>query len=498
MGIIKRQGIKTTIINYAGALIGAISVLFIYPLNDEFYGLANWLYSTVYLLIPLASFGITSIVIKYYPIFKNEENRNNGFLSLVFLILSSAYILFLLFWILFKSALFNAFEIIQLNTEAIEKHEYSILILLYLLILLFTLVNHSSNYLRIVIPNIIQQFSYKVFLPVLILLSVHYGFSESEFVFYLLIFFGCAVLLMLIYLKYLGGLKLGRIQKPNTSFSFKSMASYGLFGSLNSLSSSLAFKIDLIMIPFLKDMLNNGFYSKTMFIASIIEMPTRAIKQIAAPIISKAWKENDVDEIGMIYKKASANLFYVGSFAFSAVWLILDDLINISVGPETFPHAREIFFYLGATKLFDMITSVNHQIIFFSKAYRYNLIFLIMLGIMNVIMNYYLIQSHGIVGAAMATAISLFVFNLIRLAFIYIKFHLSPFTVSNLKVMVLLMICIFTHQVINLDLHPLIQIAIKALFVTLVFALVGYYWKISEDINKTIRDIITKIKMRWN
>ncbi len=493
MGIIKRQGLKSTLVNVISAFVGAASILFIYPLKDDYYGFALWFYNAAFLLLPIASFGVTSIIIKYFPIYSKSENPNNsGFLSLIFSLISGGYVLFLFVWYLFKSYILRLFDILEMDATAILENELYLLIFLYLLIGLLALVNYSSNHLRIVVPNIIQQLGYKIYLPLLVLASVYYGFSESEFALYILLFFGIANVLMILYLKYLGALKFGRIKKPRKDFSYKSMATFGLFGSLNSLSGSLAFRIDAVMIPFLKDMLQNGYYGKVLFMANVLEMPLRAISQISAPIISKAWEENDISEIETVYKKASANLFLAGCIFFLVIWYILDELILISSNPDSFPSARMIFFYLALAKLFDMLTSVNNQIIAYSKAYKYNLIFLILLGVSNLTLNYFLIKEKGIVGAAMATAISLLLFNFLKLVFIYWKFKLHPFTIRTLKTVIVFVALIFLYDKINIIANPWLLIIIKSFFICFSFGLIAFYWKISEDINEMIIKLFKK------
>jgi len=368
----------------------------------------------------------------------------------------------------------------------LEENEVYILVFLYILIMLFALINHSTNQLRIVVPNIIFHLGYKIFLPLLVLIQVHYALTQSQFSFFLTLYFGVALVIMLLYLKFLGALRFGKIKRPYDGFSFKSMATFSLFGSLNSLSGTLATRIDTVMIPFIQDMMSNGFYGKVLFMANVVEMPTRAITQIAGPIISKAWESNDTSEIDVIYKKASANLFLIGSFAFILLWFILDDLIMLSGKPDSFPNARTIFFYLALSKLFDMLTSVNNQIIGYSKAYKFNLIFIFILGILNVSLNYYFINKHGIVGAAMATALSLFVYNLIKLLFIFIKFGLQPFTLSTIKTAALFILFFYLFDTVAINVSPIISIISKVIIVSLIFGILSYFLKISDDINNIV------------
>lgn len=497
MGIIKRQGIKSTIVNYAGAFIGALAVLFVYPLDDEIYGYAQWLYNTAFLFIPLATLGLTSTIVKFFPEFSDKrKGNNNGLLSLILLGLVIVFLLFLLFWNLFNDQVVRLLTSLDMKASLLEENEHYIVILIALLACLSFLTSQSTNMLRIVVPNIIQQFGFKLFLPLLVLAYVYFEFSKETFTYAILGFFGGAVLLLFIYLKFIGGLRFDKIRRPNKDFKFRSIASYSLFGSMNQLSSSLAVRIDSIMIPLFLDMLRNGFYNKTLFITNVIEFPARSLVQIAGPIISKAWDDNDMEELDKVYKKGGANLFLIGCFVFLSIWYVLDDLISISSNPDSFPDARWIFLLIGGSKLFDMLSSVNTQIIIYSKKYKYNLLFLIFLAISNLILNLKLIPIYGILGAAMATSLSLVVYNLIKMIFIYKSFDLQPFTSANFKTFVLFILLAGLFYTIPLNFNPLINIPVKLLALTFIFVPVSYYWKISEDINEMVIDGINRIKIK--
>jgi O-antigen/teichoic acid export membrane protein len=501
MGIIKRQSIKSSIVNYLGAIVGAMAVFFVYPLDKEIYGFAQFLYSTAYLLIPLATLGGLSLVVRYYPTFNTKNSPNyNGFLSLVLLILSGAYAGFVLLWIFFGNQLLLLLNklllslgIQSLDISVIQDNQIYILLLLGVLILLQFLLLHSANRLRIVVPNIIEKLGFKLFLPLLVLAYVFADVSRSQFAYALIGFFGAASLLMLIYLRLIGGLHFGKVSRPSSDFSYKAMGKYSLFGSLNLLSAGLATRVDSIMIAMFLGFAKNGAYNMALVIASVVEIPTRSINQISGPIISKAWKENDLTEIDTIYKKASTNLFLFGSFVFLGIWYSLDDLVRLSSNPDSFIDVRWIFLALGIGKLTDMITSVNTQIIVYSDKYKYNLYFIAFLAVCNVILNFIMIPKYGIIGAAVATSISLIAYNIVKLIFIYISYNLHPFTISSFKTVLLLLILALLFYLFPADWNPYGSIIIKGLFVVLIFLPIAYFWNISEDLNEMLRSVTKKI-----
>ncbi|MDA8692993.1 polysaccharide biosynthesis C-terminal domain-containing protein [Saprospiraceae bacterium] len=494
MGIIKRQSIKSSIVNFFGAAIGALATLFVYPLDLEIYGFAQFLYSTATLLIPLGTLGVLSIIVRYYPKFNTKDSNNyNGFLSLVLMALSTAFSIFLIFWFLFNDLFLSLFDKIKMDASKLADNQIYILVLLAFLILLNFVTYQSANKLRIVVPNIIQTLGFKIFLPLWVLAFVYLGISETQFAYGVVAFFGVASLLILVYLKLIDAIKFGKIQKPTKDFSYKEMAKYSMFGSFNQLSNGIALRIDSFMVTMFIGFGANGIYNIALFIANVLEIPTKSIYQISGPIISKAWEENDTEEISVIYKKASANLFLFGSFVFLGIWYLLDDLIKLSSNPDGFTNVKMIFLLLGIGKLTDMVTSVNSQILIFSKLYKYNLLFLIVLAVSNLILNYIFIPKYGIIGAALATTISLILYNVIKVIFIFKAFKMHPFSFSGLKVLFILIPMTFVTYLLPIELRPIISILVKGTFVTLIFLPIAYFWNISEDANELVRSTINKI-----
>ena len=95
MGVIKRQGIKNTIITYIGILIGAINIIFIQPklLTPEELGLTRLLYDFSYMVGIAIPLGLPNIIVKYFPFFKDPEKKNNGFAAFILLIFFIGFII---------------------------------------------------------------------------------------------------------------------------------------------------------------------------------------------------------------------------------------------------------------------------------------------------------------------------------------------------------------------------------------------------------------------
>jgi O-antigen/teichoic acid export membrane protein len=107
---------------------------------------------------------------------------------------------------------------------------------------------------------------------------------------------------------------------------------------------------------------------------------------------------------------------------------------------------QPVLWIMGLGILFDVITGFNGHIIALSKYFKFNIVVMLFLAILNISLNYLAINYWhlGLVGVALATATSLILYNLIKLSFNYCKFKIHPFSV---KIALSFMICGFALAV---------------------------------------------------
>jgi hypothetical protein len=99
----------------------------------------------------------------------------------------------------------------------------------------------------------------------------------------------------------------------------------------------------------------------------------------------------------------------------------------------------------------------------------------------------------GIVGAALASLISKFIFNFIKFLFLYKKFRFQPFDYK----FVLLIIISFTAYAISLSIPQLssyiLDIIVRSTVISVAFLLPVYFLKISDDVNLKINETISLV-----
>ena len=486
MGVIKRQGIKKTVVTYAGVVLGAISTLFVYPLDFETHGYVQFLISTAMFLVPFAAFGINSLTVRFFPDFKNETNGHNGMLGFLLASISFSVLVFVALAFIFQPYFYKGLEYFGLNVLLFSENINAILLLCFLFALAAVLTSYTSNFKRVVVPTIFNNLFVKVAIPALILL-LYFKIVPANIVKPCIIGLYVFILsALIIYLYSLGQLKI-KINFPFYKRPLLSkMATFATYGILGSIGGVMAFRIDSIMVSSMIDLKSNSIYNIAFFLANVIAIPFTSINAIASPIIAGAWKENDTKEITSIYQKSSLTLLIAGLFIFLLVWSSLDDIFRLTPRYEELMAGKYVVFFLGLGKLIDMTTGLNNQIISFSKFFRFNLIAILFLAIINVVANYTLIPKHQIVGAAMATALSLVLFNLLKFIFIWATFKMQPFTWASIKVLCWAAIAYIVVWLMPSSSFSLFNIFYKSILICCLFGIPLLYFNISPDISNMV------------
>lgn len=512
MGVIKRQSFKSSLVRYLAVLIGGVSALWIFPLELELYGFLIFMLSLVTLCYSIFSFGSIQLVIKYFPFYKNEENGHNGFLANVLLYGVFFLVLFFTIGLFIREPLFDYLEGKSFQMDQLRAHYFSFWGLIVLFYVNVSLVNYSTNFKRLTVPTILNYLLPKIALPIIVVLFYQDKIDTAQAVYGLLILHTLILLCLSIYIGSLGELHL----RPKFN-AFKkrigAIFNFASYASLNSVSNLIATKIDQIMVPALVNFSSGGLYAIATFITTVIEIPTNTLLQMTAPFISESWKENDVDKIDFYYKQSSVNLFWLGCLILILIWFSLEDLFSITRHAEVIEKGKYVVLILGFSKLIDMMTSANTQIITYSKYYKFNLYAAILLALLNIGLNYYfltqLFVDQPLIGAAIATLISMAIYQFLKVIFIYWKFRIHPFSWSTIKVICIAILTVAIGfllpdipikrwigdgSMIYQLIHLLLNIAFRSLLLALVFVSAIEAWKVSEEASSMRKSLLSKLK----
>ncbi len=490
MGVVIRQGLKSTAVQYVGVVVGVVANLFLYTQLDTEYGLIQTLIAAAGTILPFAMLGSYSLAVRYYPEFSHQEQDKRGFLGLLLLIASGGCILYLVASPLIQDWLWTWFS----KKTPIEYKEYFAVLPVLVIAMVFTKVmaQYISNFRRIVIPTLLEQFLFKLTLPSLLALYLFKLISLKWVVLGTLIHYSFVAIAMGYYLYALGELKIGKPTKGVTS-KWKGMASFGSYGIAGMLGRTLAFRIDVLMVAAYLDLAAAGQYAIALFMSEVIAKPYTNLASVVGPQISEAWAKNDKDTIRNLYRRSCDNMVLISGYLLGGIIVCFASVAQIAAKPEVLSGAFVAFVFLGIARWIDASTSVNEHVITYSKKYKFNLIAILILAVVGILLNIWLVPKYGIEGAGLATLLSLTLYNLAKVLFAGFTFKIWPFGKTTYEIAFIILLC--TVLVYNLPLLDIWWIDILWRGGLLTVLLGAYVWlrAPSPEAKKLMKMTMSKI-----
>lgn len=484
MGIVIRQGFKGTIVNYAGVIIGAFNLLYLFPkfLSPEVIGLTRVLIDISFMLAGIAQLGTTGIVDKFYPFFKNEEKKHSGFLVLILIYPLAGFALICTLFLFMKDYWIFLF---QTKSILLLDFYYYLIPFVFFTMYLSILESYCRAHLRIAIPIFFKEIYLRIFFSLIVILYF-YGYIHLQVLIALLILsYGTAVVILLGYLKYLKKLYLTSFSMRKNKEYFKQIVQFSLITFSSGALSLVASKIDVIMLSSNKGLRTTGIYAIAFYIGTIIEIPRRSISQICIPIISGFWKSQDMKGISDLYARVALNQFIIGFFILLLVWCNVDAIFDLIPNSEQYREGKYVILLIALSRLTDMLTGINSEIINTSPYYKINFFLTIVSGLVAISCNYILIPLYGINGAAVSTLIGFTIFNYFKIYYIWSKTRIQPFTIRTVQVLLAgtltyLMVYLLNHYLLNFK-QPILTIALNSFLISVLFITIIYAFRISED-----------------
>ena len=184
-------------------------------------------------------------------------------------------------------------------------------------------------------------------------------------------------------------------------------------------------KVDLFMLANMSGSVQVGIYNIALKLSMLSYMGLMAVNSIAAPKFSEIHSTGDIEALKKIVQQSTKTIFWV-SIPVLTILLLFPEYI-LSVFGDEFKVASYTLIILSVGKMFSAISgSVGTFLQMVGKQKVFQNI-LILAAIINVGLNYLLIPTYGIGGAAIASAVSGIFWN--ALMIIYIKKNFGFYTI---------------------------------------------------------------------
>lgn len=483
VGIILKKGLQNTLITYFGIVLGFVNIIVLQPLflNPEEIGLIRTILSISAFIAIVAPLGISNITIKYFSHFRNQEKNHHGYLGfmLLYTLIGYATIALILFfgspWIIHR---------FYSNTPVFVEFFYFIFPMSFFMSVSGVLNNYCNAIYKPVFPSFLNDIFVRIAYTIIITLYFLKIFELQFLVIVYVFIYLIQLLSLLIFVLKTEKPKLIYDKKVINSGKITEMLKYGLPFTFAAISAVGIKQIDSIMLGWYTSLSIVGIYTLAMFIPSVIEAPIPAIDKIAAPKISDAWVSGDRAVIRNIYFDSSRYLMLLGGLFFLGIVINIKTLYLLL--PIAFSSGINVVYIISFSSLFNMISGLNNQIIFSSQNYKKGLLFLFLMFIVTVLGNLILIPKFGIIGAAIATAIGSFIYNVLKYVYIWKKFDLQPFDIKSLKSLGIIVFTFLIGWILPDIIHPVFSIIYRSIIIILVFGLLTYFLKLVPEVNEKI------------
>ncbi len=488
MGIIIKQSIKGSIWSYSGIVIGFITTSFLFPryLSTDTIGLFSILLSYSILFAQFSALGFHGVTSRLFTYFRDKEKGHNGYFFLAFAVMLTGFLLLSLVFFFVKPV------IVENNLE--KSKLFAEYVYLLLPITLFTLLFVQLDMINKVLYDAVLGAFLQEFLQRLLIFTVTVLFIFGVFNLHQLILAYAVVvcvkgLFMFLYLLVKGEMSFQPRFKFIDKKLRKEIIDVALFSILTGLGGSIVFNIDKIIINQILGLGQTGVYTIAFFFGTLVVIPSRPLLRISGTLIADAFKRKDLDYIFDIYRRSCINQFIIGAFLFGGIWINIGNILEI-LGPE-YADGKWVIFFIGLAYLFDMATGANGQIISFSPHYRFALYFVLVLVVLVVITMYIFVPVYGIMGGAIAIAVSIFANNIMRFLFLKIKYKMQPFNLSFLTVALIFTAAYFITLLIpEMKLIP--DILIRSTVFSVLAVAAVYLTGVSDDMNSMVKKFLRK------
>lgn len=484
MGVVKSQTIKNVFNTYLGFAIGAINTLFLYTffLSDVYYGLVAFMLSTSNIIMPLITFGANHTIIKFYSSFKTRQSVD-AFLT---------WMLLLPFLTIIPIGLIGYFSFEWLiktlgNENPIVGNYFLHIYLIAIAMAYFEVFfSWSKVHLKTVFGNFMKEVFHRVAVMILLFCVYVECLSTPQFI----------NALVVVYVLRTAVMKLMAFSIRFPKWRFESISNsveilkYAILIVIAGSVSTLLLDIDKFMLNIYIPIQEVAYYSVAVFIAAVIAVPQRSMHQILAPLNAQFLNSGMLNELKNLYLRSSITLFTVSGLLFLLIVVNINQLYQLI--PSQFSNGLYVVFLISAAKLFDSLLGSNNAILFNSKYYRVAVVLGIFLALLTVVLNLMFIPKFGINGAALATFLAISIYNIFKLWVVYKKFKIQPLTFKTLVVIGLIILSIPIFYFWEFSFHPIVNITLKSVLISIWYVMLILKLNISEDITLYFKKLCFK------
>ena len=497
MSTIRRQSIVSTFIVYFGFVLGFFNT-WLYTREGGFtkeqVGLIGAFIAIANIMYSVASFGMPAFINKFFPYYQARlQRKENDMLGWSLALAVTGFILVSLFGIAFRDVVMERFA----NSPGIPQYYFWIFPFGFGLTIFSVLEGYGWEMKKSVLTNFLKEVLFRFLTTLLIVfttLGVINGFDPFIRIYSFLYITIALILFLYLLLAKKADLVL-KVSEVSRRF-FNKIIALCSFVWTGGLIFNLASVFDTIVLAAVmpNGLAAAGIFTVAQNISSLIQAPQRGIVTASIGPLSQAWRDKNMDKIRVIYQRSSINQLIFSVAMFALIWLNFDDGISSFRLQPDYRAAKYVFLFIGITRIIDMGTGVNAQIIGTSTFWRFEFITGLLLLALSLPLNYMLTRELGVIGPALSNVIAFTAYNGIRYWFLLKKFGMQPFTAKTGYTLVVGAIAFFLTLWLLDEVSGIGWIFLRSFVFLLVFLAGVVLLKLTPDLQPVMATLRKKLK----
>ena len=212
---------------------------------------------------------------------------------------------------------------------------------------------------------------------------------------------------------------------PSFFFTYKEifLASYPM--AISAIAYFIMQGIDVLILTIYSSFESVAYYSVAVKLSTLTALSLLSVNIVVAPKIAEIYEKRKTDELQLLIKKSTRLIFVISIFLLSFIFLFSEHILSL-FGPNYIVASAPLVILLSA-QLYNSLSGPSAIYLNMTGKQRaLNLILIIGL-LTNIFLNLYLIPNYGMNGAAIATLVSLVLWNSMAAIYIYFKDSIKVF-----------------------------------------------------------------------
>ena len=420
-----KKSLSVFIIRITGVFVLFLFTLFITNFfSPENVGRYDFVRSTVMIIGGIALMGTNQAIIYYSGLLK-AKNSMGSIKSIYFKMLkiiamtSFAFLFLYLFLSVQNKAIINS---IFNKPDAFNLVFKSFAVLMF-----FTSTMLNIDTIRAIEKTMMSELYRNIFryTPVFIGAVVLFFTNRQDLIVdvYLAGFF---ILSMISSIHVLSSFKKGSYTQKNIlSFTTKEILKVSTPMAISAMAYFVMQSIDVIILAIYEGFDKLAYYSVSVKLATLIALALLSVNIVVAPKIAELYEKKKTKEMQEIIKKSTRIIFIIS--VVTLLFLVFFSETILGLFGQNYLVAKQALIILIFAQFFNSLSGPGA--IYLNMTKRQGVLNKILLTglIVNIGLNFYLIPSYGISGAAIATLISFIFWNLIIILYIYHKDRVKVF-----------------------------------------------------------------------